>query len=217
MTHTQFLLLIHLLAHDQRSQTFPDVKNIAEKMGLKTDHVYDELNQLVKKKVIAVKSVDQNGKTAEYLSFDLLWEKLSAWWHQAEKRSQEKERSLSTQSLYQMFEEEFGRPLSPIELETIGMWLDEDEYSPELIYMALRESILNQVYNFNYIDRILLSWEKQNITTKEQVERQSKEFRQKKYEKQAEKNKNDQSSTYRPSVPLFNWVNNQKNVNEDEE
>lgn len=71
--------------------------------------------------------------------------------------------------LYQGFEKEFGRPLSPIELEMIGQWLNTDHYSPELIRLALREAVLNQAYSLKYIDRILLAWERKNITTKEQV------------------------------------------------
>src|SRR5690625_4495392 len=73
-------------------------------------------------------------------------------------------------NLYSMFESEFGRPLSPIEMETLVMWIEDDKYSPELIQLALREAVLSQVYNFKYIDRILLNWEKKNIRTKKQVE-----------------------------------------------
>ena len=39
---------------------------------------------------------------------------------------------------------------------------------PELIRLALR-AVLNQAYSLKYIDRILLAWERKNITTKEQV------------------------------------------------
>ena len=76
--------------------------------------------------------------------------------------------------LYQGFEKEFGRPLSPIELEMIGQWLNTDHYSPELIRLALREAVLNQAYSLKKkalresvggeayslknIDRILLAW-----------------------------------------------------------
>ena len=79
-------------------------------------------------------------------------------------------------SLYSIFEAEFGRPLSPIEMETLIMWLEEDRYSVELIQLALREAVLSQVYNFKYIDRILLNWEKKNIRTKEQVEKDFKDL-----------------------------------------
>lgn len=81
-------------------------------------------------------------------------------------------------TLYTLFEQEFGRSLSPIELDTLNMWLDDHDYAPELIQMALKEAVLNQVYSLKYIDRILLSWEKKNITTKAQVLEESKKFRQ---------------------------------------
>ncbi len=73
-----------------------------------------------------------------------------------------------------MFESEFGRPLSAIEYQRISQWLEEDKYQPDLIQFALREAVLNQAYSLNYIDRILLSWERKNITSKEQVEEEQK-------------------------------------------
>lgn len=62
--------------------------------------------------------------------------------------------------MYQLFEQEFGRPLSSIEFQRIGQWLEEDHYQPEILKLALREAVLNQAYSFNYVDRILLSWER---------------------------------------------------------
>ena len=35
-----------------------------------------------------------------------------------------------------------------------------DHYQPEILKLALREAVLNQAYSFNYVDRILLSWER---------------------------------------------------------
>lgn len=68
--------------------------------------------------------------------------------------NQEKEDKVTT--LYRTFEEEFGRTLSPIQYQRIGQWLEEDHYSPELILLALKEAVLNQKYNFNYIDSIFI-------------------------------------------------------------
>lgn len=64
--------------------------------------------------------------------------------------------------MYQLFEQEFGRPLSSIEFQRIGQWLEEDHYQPEILKLALREAVLNQAYSFNYVDRILLSWERKS-------------------------------------------------------
>ena len=65
-----------------------------------------------------------------------------------------------------MFESEFGRPLSAIEYQRISQWLEEDKYQPDLIQFALREAVLNQAYSLNYIDRILLSWERKILPRK---------------------------------------------------
>ncbi|WP_406603098.1 DnaD domain-containing protein [Latilactobacillus sakei] len=48
--------------------------------------------------------------------------------------------------------------------------MDLDHYSAELIQLAVREAVLNQVYSLKYVDKILLNWQKQNIQTKEDLQ-----------------------------------------------
>ena len=80
--------------------------------------------------------------------------------------------------------------------------MDEDHYDPELIQFALREAVLNQAYSLNYIDRILLSWERKNITSKAQVEEE-----QKRRKKQFLQNENaSQEEGPMPKIPMHNWL-----------
>ncbi|MDZ7835831.1 MAG: DnaD domain protein [Alkalibacterium sp.] len=124
------------------------------------------------KKVLTIETrSDEEGKTVDEFSFDLLYEKLTTLILQDMKQEESEKEVLASKNLYQLFEEEFGRSLSAMEIQTLNMWIDEDKYRPELIEMALREAVLNQVYSLKYIDRILLTWEKKNIRTKEQVEK----------------------------------------------
>lgn len=44
-------------------------------------------------------------------------------------------------NLFTIFEKEFGRPLSPMEYETITSWVDQDRYPEELILLALKEAV----------------------------------------------------------------------------
>lgn len=81
--------------------------------------------------------------------------------------------------LYQQFEQEFARPLSPIEAETLSMWLDEDKHSAELISAALREAVVSGKLNFRYIDRILFEWKRNSIKTVEEAKAHSERFRKK--------------------------------------
>ena len=114
----------------------------------------------------------------------------------------EEESDLAAQKrMLRSFEQEFGRPLSPIEYQKIGYWVDEDHYSPELIQLALQEAVLNQAYNFKYIETVLQSWEKKNIRSKAQVEEEQR--RRKKVLLQKEE---QQQTEELPKVSLYNWL-----------
>lgn len=75
-------------------------------------------------------------------------------------------------TVYQSFEQEMARPLSPYEGNKIADWLDHCHYKPEIILEALKRAVLYGKYNFAYIDKILLSWQRQNLQTLKQIEEQ---------------------------------------------
>ena len=49
-----------------------------------------------------------------------------------------------------------------------------------MIVLALKEATYNGAANLRYIDKILYEWKKKGIKTKEDVEKQRKQFQQKK-------------------------------------
>ena len=65
-------------------------------------------------------------------------------------------------NLISVFEEQFARALSPIELNIIKDWKN-CEYSDEMIIKALKEAVKSQVLNFRYIEGILSNWAKNGI------------------------------------------------------
>lgn len=78
------------------------------------------------------------------------------------KNEEKSEDNIKTEkNLYTTFENEFGRPLSFAEIETMKSWLD-DGYTEQMIMLALREAIANKAKNLRYIDKILLEWRQQN-------------------------------------------------------
>ena len=85
-------------------------------------------------------------------------------------------------TIYDKFEKEFGRTLSPMEYEIIGAWLDGN-YSEELIELALKEAIYNGVSNLRYIDKILSEWYKKGIKNSNDIAKQ-REKRNKKPKKE---------------------------------
>lgn len=82
-----------------------------------------------------------------------------------------------SRNLFSIFEKEFGRPLSPMECETISSWLDQDNYPEELILLALKESVFAGKLHFRYIDRILLEWSRNRVKNAQDVKAYSQKFR----------------------------------------
>ena len=68
----------------------------------------------------------------------------------------------SEKNIFEVFEKEFGRTLSPMEYEIINGWLS-NQLSEELILGALKEATYNGVSSLRYIDRILLEWSKKGF------------------------------------------------------
>ena len=65
--------------------------------------------------------------------------------------------------------------MSPIEYELISGWLDN--YNEEIIKCALKEAVWNGVSNLRYIDKILYEWKKKGINSKDDVEKDRKQFK----------------------------------------
>lgn len=55
-----------------------------------------------------------------------------------------------------LFEREFKRPLSSNEIHKLNDWLMKVDHG--FLVHALREAVIYQKVNFNYIDRILVTW-----------------------------------------------------------
>lgn len=79
-----------------------------------------------------------------------------------EKNEEEPEEPIS---LVSIFEEQFGRALSPIELNILREW-KESNYDDEMIVKALKEAVKSQVLNFRYIEGILHNWTKNGVKTR---------------------------------------------------
>ena len=69
-------------------------------------------------------------------------------------------------SIYSLFENEFGRALTPFEIDTIRDWI-ENGFTIDLIKSALGEAIRNKVRSIRYVDRVLLNYRQQEEMKKE--------------------------------------------------
>ncbi|NMO98000.1 DnaD domain-containing protein [Paenibacillus lemnae] len=87
------------------------------------------------------------------------------------------EQEKEERNMFTIFEKEFGRPLSPMELETISGWIDQDRYPDELILLALKEAVFAGKVHLRYIDRILLEWSRNRVRTAQDAKAYTQKFR----------------------------------------
>ena len=160
ITEKELVILIYLINNNEF-----DPEKISENLNIKTIDILNIVNSLNKKDILTINTITNNNIKEEYVCLDELYNKLVLLFME---KKEEK-----TITIYDVFEKEFGRTLSPMEYEIIGAWIDGD-YSEELITYALKEAIYNGVNNLRYIDKILFEWNKKGIKTKEDIEKDRK-------------------------------------------
>ena len=65
--------------------------------------------------------------------------------------------------LIDSFAQEMCRPITPMEMQLLISW--ENDYSIDLVILALSEAVANNKRSFKYIEAILLSWKAKGITS----------------------------------------------------
>lgn len=166
-TSDEFVLFVNLKMFQEQGIHFPATAQLTKNTGFSVPQIYQLTQSLIDKHLIKIESrTSQNKKYQDYYDLSPAFERLEA----KQQTTPLQDTNNEVQNLFQKIEVEFGRPLSPIERQTIQEWLQEDKYSPEIINLALKEAVLNQVYSLKYMDRILINWEKQHITTAAQLQ-----------------------------------------------
>lgn len=89
-------------------------------------------------------------------------------------KEKEKKENNNKKNIYEIFEEEFGRTLSPIEYEIIAKMISD--YSEEFIKLALSEAVSRQASSLKYVEKVLLNWKSRNLKTEEEVKNYIKNF-----------------------------------------
>ena len=195
-------LLLQVYAFIEKGNDFPTPHELSERMTIDSEQCSAILRSLIKRGYIQIDShYDKEGIYFERYSLEPLWERLLQQYVKQHELEQLQSTVHHEENLYTIFEQEFGRPLSPFECETLAMWLDDDHHSTEIVKAALKEAVISGKLNFRYIDRILFEWKKNAITTVDQAKEYGKKFRL--HQKRGKKEPNSPSSS---DVPFYNWL-----------
>ncbi len=155
LTDKELIVLIYLLGSNEF-----DPEKISKDLNIKLPDTLKLIDNLISKDVLKI-SVKSGKVCEEYIDLDEMYKKLVLTM-----MNDKKEAPKTT--IYDRFEKEFGRTLSPMEYEIIGAWLDNN-YEEQTIELALKEAIYNGVTNLRYIDKILSEWKKKGIKTENDI------------------------------------------------
>ena len=149
------ILLIYFL--NKPNKSIFDYKKIIEDINFTEKELLNALSTLKDKNILLIlMEKNDSGVLEEKVDISLFYEIIfSKILNKETKENNEKD-------LYDNFEKEFGRTLSPMEYEIINSW-KEQKISNELILSALKEAVFNGVNNLRYIDKILYEWNKKGI------------------------------------------------------
>ena len=154
----EVLLLIYFMNEDV--PTF-DVEQINKITMISVNKILDSFTSLTNKGLISIDVIKENSGVKEVVNLDPIYKCMIDGLMKNNKK-------VVNNHIFEKFEKEFSRTLSPMEYEIINDWLDKNT-SEELILGALKEATYNGVNNLRYIDKIIYEWNKKGFKNMEDV------------------------------------------------
>ena len=168
ISDSELILLIYLI---NTTDVF-NPKQIAKDLNFKLNEVMEIFNSLIEKNIIKIDIINKSVRE-EIINLDELYNKLAF--------VIVNDKTKESSNLFDVFEKEFGRTLSPMDYEIITDW--QKDFDDKLILLALKEAVFNNVTNLRYIDKIIRDWSKKGIKTEQDVINDRKKFESKKSNK----------------------------------
>ena len=166
-----FIFLMYLYSKGNKIPF--DVVSLSESFNTDSKKIMKYISDLQSNKLIEIKVI-KNDKNImeEFIYLDFFYEKISLSVMNEEKKETN---NSEKDEIFDLLEKEVGLQLSFVEVEIVKAW----NYDIEVVKEAIKEAIKNNVASIRYIDKVLYTWSKKGIKTKEDVENNRKSFRQK--------------------------------------
>lgn len=166
ITEKELILLIYLINNDISFNP----KKISSDINMNLEEVMELINSLMEKDIIKIDTINKKIRE-EIINLDNLYTKLGFIIINGKEE-------IKQNNIFDKFEQEFGRTLSPMDYEIITDW--QKEFAEELILLALKEAVFNGVTNLRYIDKIIRDWNKKGIKTEKDIINDRKKYQNKK-------------------------------------
>ncbi len=205
LTEHELVLILHVISFVENGNEFPTPVELSSRMTISVSECSDILHRIIQKGFIEIiEGNSADGIRFEKYQIEPLWEKLIDHFLFKNKQEAAMLNQQNETDLYTCFEQEFGRPLSPFECETLALWMDDDHHDSHIIKAALKEAVMLGKLNFRYIDRILFEWKKNGIKTIGQAKSYGKKFRQGQVQQRSRQQEEAMQSA--KSIPFYNWL-----------
>ncbi len=159
VTLEEFIFLMYL--KDKGCTFVFDPQSMALEFGLQLKDVLELISKLTDKKLLLIDTFkNDKGIREEKVDLSLFYERMSTIISESIVSFNEEP---VDSDIFEMIEKEFGRTLSPSELEFIKAWANT--FDSGVIVEAVKEATLNGVSSIRYIDKILYEWDKKGIKT----------------------------------------------------
>jgi len=152
------LLLIYLSNQEHPVLELSLIRNLT---SLTNEEILASFTSLTSKGLINTEIKKDGEKVIEEISLDGIYKLAAVNINKKVSKKQEK-------NIFELFESEFGRTLSPMEYEFINAWISSG-MKEDIIKEALKEATYNGVSNLRYIDKIIYEWNKRGYKTVEQI------------------------------------------------
>lgn len=158
LTLEETLLLIYFMNEDMPSF---DIEKINKITSISVNKILDSFTSLTNKGLINIDVIKEGNIAKEIVNIDNVYKTMVNNINKVNKKK-------VNNNIFETFEKEFSRTLSPMEYEIINDWLNKN-ISEELIIGALKEATYNGVTNLRYIDKIIYEWTKKGFKNMEDV------------------------------------------------
>lgn len=181
---------------------------IASVMKVTEKAVSTRIQAFMKKGLVKVQSI---GARQEFFDFAPLYEKLIEGKGAAVENHEVSTGQQSRREVMKILQGEFGRALSPMEMQTVNQWFDQDHFDPNMMTLAIQEAVANNARSLRYVETILINWKRDNLTSPQAVQIAKEKRRavsyqtgNSRYQNRAKK-QGEQATGPKPKVPNFKF------------
>lgn len=154
---TDAVIIIKLQYLLNNNVTFISSSQLSKMLSVSTQTTSKRLKSLIEKGYIKMEVIKKsNGKQTESFNLDYLIESILVN-DTVERDSYKKDDNKTLEAkIVKLFEDEFKKPLSVLDIQTITKWLNDDKYNFKDIKDALFEAVRTRKLTIKYVDGILL-------------------------------------------------------------